>query len=304
MSNDYDDACRRLFKDQPDGLLAWLLTDFTRLARRRGYVDTRRLPFPGKPEQTGDVVVELEALAPVQELWALAVEFQINPDPLMFGRLLIFLGGLWLECRPDEHPGSRYRLAASVINLTGTTESIPATQEFAWPGPDGLLCCLRVRERHLAMESAADTLEKIAGGVYHRCLLPWIPLMQGGGEPALIDRWKSVAETEPDPRRRGNYGNDALVFAEKSADPDAWKRALEDWNVDIRSPYLEQIRQEGRGQERAEALLDLLTLRGMTVPDDLARKIRACSDMDQLRTWFALANRADSLDAFRQQASL
>jgi len=74
--------------------------------------------------------------------------------------------------------------------------------------------------------------------------------------------------------------------------------------MDVRSPYLEQVRQQVRGQERAEAVLDLLALRGLTVPEDLAGKIRACSDVEQLRAWFALAGRADSLESFRQQASL
>ena len=37
----------------------------------------------------------------------------------------------------DELPGSRYQLAAGVINLTGTRGSLPASREFVLPGPDG-----------------------------------------------------------------------------------------------------------------------------------------------------------------------
>lgn len=166
MSNDYDTASRRMVKAEPAAFLAWLFTDFAAVARHVGWVDTRRLPFPGKTDQTGDLVFEVELLHAVQALWALALEFQLEPDPDMFGRILVYLGTLWLERHPDPERGSRYQLASVVVNLTGTSQSMPASASFVWPGSDNMGCALTVRERYLAEESAEATLEAInQGGV-------------------------------------------------------------------------------------------------------------------------------------------
>src|SRR5437879_6576395 len=92
--------------------------------------------------------------------------------------------------------------------------------------------CLEVIERNLAQESAKATLAEIADGRTARCLLPWIPLMQGGAEAAIIEQWKHLAEQEPDARRRADYGGLALVFAELTDCRPPWKQALEGWNVE------------------------------------------------------------------------
>jgi hypothetical protein len=63
-------------------------------------------------------------------------------------------------------------------------------------------------------EDGAATLEAIASGALARCLLPWIPLMWDGGESAMIERWKQLAEAEPDNRRRSDFAALALVIAE------------------------------------------------------------------------------------------
>lgn len=123
MSNDYDVACRRMVKADPLPFLRWLFRDFDQVAEHVGWVDTRRLPFPGKDELTEDLVFQIRLLRRVAALWALALEFQLEPDPDMFGRFLVYLGTLVMERHPDEHPGSRYGLAAAVVNLTGTTRA-------------------------------------------------------------------------------------------------------------------------------------------------------------------------------------
>jgi hypothetical protein len=118
---------------------------------------------PGEPERIADTIAELfELVCAAPRLYL--IEWQTEPDPDMFGRLLVELGQLWQKHRPDSLPGSRYQLAASVINLTGTRTSLPASREFALPGPDGTACILRMRERYLAEEPAAEALERIAAG--------------------------------------------------------------------------------------------------------------------------------------------
>jgi hypothetical protein len=104
----------------------------------------------------------------------------------MFGRLYGLLsGGLWLARKPDAGRGSRFQLGAAVVNLTGTGS---ASRDMSWPAA-GLHTQLVVAERNLAAEPAADLLADAEVG-QRRALLPWIPLMLGGDNPDLIDRWK------------------------------------------------------------------------------------------------------------------
>jgi len=289
--NDFDMTCRRMVKDAPEAFLRWLFPDFDAIARQTGWVDTRRIAFPGRPDQTGDLVFELDILDPIQSPWAVALEFQLEPDPRMFGRLLMFLGTLSYEFQPDPERGSRYQLGAVVINLTGTARSLPASARFVWPGQTPMGCGLTVCERHLAEERAEETLEAVASGRYDRTLLPWVPLMIGGSEPAVIARWVELAGQEADVRRRAEFGSDLLVFAEKSADPDAWKRALEGWAM-VKSQWLEQNRAEGQ----QDSLLALISARtGAEAPADVVQIVRACHDRTQLVTWTLAV--ADSKDA-------
>lgn len=56
--------------------------------------------------------------------------------------------------------------------------------------------------------------------------------MSGGDNADLIDRWKVLAEAEPNPRRKGELGGLALVFAEKTGCRELWEQKLEGWNVE------------------------------------------------------------------------
>ena len=68
-------------------------------------------------------------------------------------------------------------------------------------------------------------------------------------------------------------------------------------------------RAEGRAKGEAESwvwsLLRVLEWRFPPgAPAEMAARIRAVADLEQLRRWFDLAFTADSLDAFRQVAGL
>ena len=54
---------------------------------------------------------------------------------------------------------------------------------------------LRFRPRVLTLrdDDAAATLRDIETEKFGRCILPWIPLMHGGGDLATIEEWKRVA---------------------------------------------------------------------------------------------------------------
>ena len=53
---------------------------------------------------------------------------------------------------------------------------------------------------------------------------------------------------------------------------------------------------EGKLKARADALLTLMTLGGLTPSAEQQSEVRACGDIDQLERWFVLAVTADSAD--------
>lgn len=244
--NHYDKASRFAAKLDASEFFRWLL----RLPREafgfHRWLDTRGVPFPGDPDRTGDTVAHIENSSEHGVPWALAVEFQTQPDPDMFGRLLGYLSGLWLTLRPDPERGSRFHMGAAVVNLTGVGL---ATRDMRWPAT-GLTTHLGVVERNLERESASELLAGIESEHWSRCLLPWVPLLAGSDAPELVDRWKLLAEGEPNSRRRAEYGGLALVFADKADRKLLWQEKLEGWNMQESVVVNEWI---AMGEKRGEA---------------------------------------------------
>src|SRR5919202_5839464 len=129
-ANPFDQACRYLTKADPEGALPWLLRLPPAGLGFDGWLDTPTLPFPGEPERTCDTVASLRDTARGGVPWAVVVEFQVEPDPDMFGRLLVYLGRLWLERGPSPERGDRFELGAVVVNLTGAGRS---SRRMDWP---------------------------------------------------------------------------------------------------------------------------------------------------------------------------
>jgi len=301
--NRFDQASRYAAKLDAPGLLSWLLREEPSTLRFRGWLDTRTLPFPGDPDRICDTVAWLSDADPAVE-WAVPVEFCIEPDGSLFGRLLVYLGQLWLEIRPTDAGGERFHVGAVAVNLTGrgkTSRTMRLRQT-------GIATSLEAAERNLAGEDASATLAAIAAGTWSRCLLPWIPLMQQGDENGIIQQWKTFASLEPDSRRRSDYGGLALVIADAAGRLTVWKEALKEWNMRESQQVLEWInmgRAEGRAEGEANALLRVLAKRfSPGAPQDLAAKIQNTTDLERLRNWFDLAWAVDSLDSFRQAAGL
>src|SRR4051812_36260280 len=120
--NPFDQACRYLARRSGAPLLSWLLTLSMAAFRFVRWLDTR-LTVPGQPERVGDTIAHLERLDQDGLPWAVPLEFQVEPDPLMFGRLLVYEGMTWLLEKPSELPGDRFQLQAVVVNLTGIGQS-------------------------------------------------------------------------------------------------------------------------------------------------------------------------------------
>src|SRR5262249_20436348 len=139
----------------------------------------------------------------------------------------------------------------------------------------------------------------IASGELSRCVLPWVALMRGSGEPEVIEEWKRLADLEPDMRLRLDYAVDALVFADLPGVRMQWKQVLEGWNVQVSQQVLEW-QAEAVVTTRREDVLRLLEKRCKgPVPSDLVEAIHATQDMNLLLRWFDAAVEANTFDEFR-----
>lgn len=293
--NDFDQAARLLAKSDPVEILAWVLdlpADQFRFVR---WLDTRSLPFPGSADRVNDLVAHLEQVDPAGRPWLIAVETQSEPDPLMFGRLLEYLGRLWQSEKPSPECGDRFCLGAAVVNLTGIGRT---SLDFEWP-PTGPRTCLRVMERNVGRESARQTLSAVTAGTIGRMVLPLVPLMQGGGETGIIEEWVRLASAEPNPRRNSLYGVLTRVFASRTDHAAGWQAALREWNV-TRSPVVDEWRAEGQ----VAALIGFLESRFQTLPSGLVTALQAVKELKRLDALVKLAAKAPSLDQFRADAGL
>ncbi|MBP3958093.1 hypothetical protein J8F10_22810 [Gemmata sp. G18] len=275
--NYYDKASRFLAKLDPGAFLSWLLrlpaSDFV----FRGWLDTRGVPFPGDTDRVSDTVAHVENAGANGVPWIVAVEFQTKPDPEMFGRLMGYLSGLWLERKPDTERGSRFHLGAAVVNLTGSGS---ASREMIWPAA-GLYSQLRVVERNLELESAEELLVGIEAGHWAPALLPWLPLMSGGDTSDIIDRWKVLAGGEPDRRRKAQMAAIAMLFATKTGRKAIWQTKLEGWNVD-ESEYVNEWMARGEVREAQQLILRIGAKKLGPAPEGVEVVVRAIQDRARL----------------------
>lgn len=282
----FDQAARRLARLDPQGFFAWLITKFAKYLRFCGWLDTRTTPGLVQPsEQTGDTVAELEALDEPAPPWMFPQEFQTQPDPDMFGRMLRQGGQMWLDHRPDRLPGSRFQLAMGVVNLTGTCASLPGSRRYKLPGEDEVLTDLSLRERWLAEESGADLLDRVERGEVGRYLPAFVPLMKDGGDPVILQRWLQLVGADADHVRRTEIASLALVFAELKDWHPAWKNALKEWKMRESQTVLEWINEgklEGKVETLQEMLRKLLEARFGPLSGDLIATIEAESDIKKL----------------------
>jgi hypothetical protein len=292
-TNRYDQASRHLARQSGARLWPWLLGLTARQVRFERLPQTQ-FTVPGFPERVGDVAAALADLENGGRPWAVCLEFQSEPDFDMADRLLVELGLVRLTQRPSDHPGDRYWVGGVVVNLTGQGS---AGRDLEWRG-GGLRLLLRPREWNLAALDAARLLTAVERGLAPAEAMAWVPVMQRGGDPAISRRWLRLAGGQADPARRADLGL-AGVFAELVGREDAWRQALEGWNVK-ESPIVK----EWENMATANALLEVLQTRFKDVPADLRAALLAEQDSQRLTSLIQLAVKARSLGGFRKNAGL
>jgi hypothetical protein len=298
----FDVTARRAAKREPVGFFRWVLPRLDPAQTFAGWLDARTAPPPPETELTCDALAEFTDPARPEEPWILVAEFQTEPRNDDLERLLEYMLRFRRERRPRGDPRLKYLVGGLLLNLTGPPQPdllampLPGMAEFGLSG--------RVVRRALREEGAAATLARIASGELSRCVLPWIALMRGSGEAAILEEWKRLADLEPEPRIRLEYAADALIFAELPGVSREWRNALEGWNVRVSQQVLEWQAEAKVENQRANVLRALEKRCKAPVPSDVAEAIQATQDMALLLRWFDAALDSNSLDEFRAATQL
>jgi hypothetical protein len=294
----YDRSSHYLLRRNARALLAWLLKLRETQLEFVQWLDTRRLPWPGQPDRSCDTVAWLRDMDRHGLPWAVVVEFQFAPDPEMFGRLLVYLGQVWLELRPSDLPGDRFCVTAVVVNLTGRGNS---GRQLVWPEAD-VETKLKPAELNLAGLRAAEVLDGVEAGSIPPVVLAWLPVMQNGAEDGIIQRWLMLAGEEADAGRRADLGL-ALVFAEAAGCRALWTKALEGWNV-VESQVVKQWQDEAERKAKAATLIRLLQVRYGELPAEITEQVRQAQQAEELDRWLVVFATATSLEQFRRDTGL
>jgi hypothetical protein len=294
--NEYDKAGRYLIKRDPLGFFRWLLR---RVAAFHAWIDTRRHTLPDQGDLTNDLVA---AFRVGEEFEALCVELQAESEGGSASRLL--LGYVPRLLTEPAAPGSLVLKAAGgiVVNLTGP-EQTAGVEHRPTIAPN---CSLTgtIGQRTLRAEDAAATLSEITAGTISRWLLAWLPLMQRGADPVIIEGWKQEALRTPQIRDQGILAGLTLTFATLDGTQEVWERSLEGFDV-VKSPYLEELREkvrtlaraEGKAEGLREAVLRLGRQRfGKVAPRKQKGQLQAITDLDQLKRILDRIHAVDSWD--------
>jgi hypothetical protein len=249
--NDFDKTARLASKQlDPAAFLRWLLGDPGPDWRWTGWLDAQAISYPGEPDRRADTVAvfERDDGPPV----AAVIEFESRPRGGLLERLAEYTLRVRRELLSQRDPKIEFSVIGALVNLTGPAR--PAAWEMRPPGFGGLGLQFQARVRTLREEDASALLAAIEASVYSAALLPWIPLMRGGDDPALLARWKALASAEKDERRRADYAVLARPFADLAGRGPLWRQALEGWNVE-RSEYFMEIEAlgEAKGEAKGEA---------------------------------------------------
>jgi hypothetical protein len=297
----FDETARQACKVDGAGLVLWLerFAEESPAADFASWDDTRRTSWPGGPERTDDVVCVLRRREDGQAAHLIVeVETELRADSL--ARLGIYELLLALEVRGVLEEGPR--VYGAILHLTGSKKRGPLVLTRSASNPGVLV---KPTEVWLAEHSAADTLGLIETGEIPRCVLPWVVLMRGAGEPALIELWKKLVGAESDAEKRAAYRHFALEFAELTPDLINWQRHLEGWEV-RESQYSKTI--EARGEQkgelkraRADLLRALQSRLGTPAPEPIRLAIEGTNDLGILDRWFDAALTAPSWSDFQTQ---
>ncbi len=302
----FDITARRTAKRLPVGFAGWTMPSLDRGYQFNGFLDARTAPPPTEPELTCDTLAEFRHPDRPAEPWIFLWEFFTEPSGDDLEKLLEYLVRFRRECRPVFDRRLKYNVGGVLIHLTGPAQADEIS--LLVPGSRDHGLWFRSIQWSLREQDATDTLARIARGELSWCVLPWIPLMRGGGEPSTIEEWKRLADAAVDVRMRLELAADALVFADLPEVRPTWTKALEGWNVRESQQVLEwkaEGKAEGQAETARDNLLFVLQARYRTQPPaDVVARVNSMSNLADLKHWLGLTLSCDSLEQFRNAAGL
>jgi hypothetical protein len=292
----YDRSSRILAEKAGKRMLCWM-TETPLAAVGTVSALKTKLSVPGLPERESDLIWRTTREDQGGVPWAVLVEFQTIPSSLMFGRLMVYGGLLWLQEKPAPLPGDRFALTSVVVNLTGKGDS---GRLYTWA--EGRSMGALPFELNIAGLKAENILGQVERGEAPVEVLAWMPLMQRGGEEDIIQRWLRLADAEQDAERRGVLKT-VLVFAELANCLPQWEKAMEGFNV-MRSAVLDRYEAKGKVEGLVGAVRRILEVKFKPLPADLLTALLSTVDPDKLLDWAGIAGSADTLEKFRKEAGI
>jgi hypothetical protein len=271
-SGHFDRACRVAVRLNPQGFLDAVFPEVRGTLRFEQWLDPRAVPLPGIADRTGDTIAQVKSALQPDWHGALPIEYQARPEPGVAGmerwQLYAVLHRNGLRHGPD-HRG-RFEVSMVVVNLTGRAGL--DLLKMGVPGAQGIGSTVEVRIIAMAEKSAQETLAAVRAGTTAHCILPWVPLMQGADNPAIIEEWRALLASVLDARLRADYVVLATVFSELPGRARTWSAGLEgcdveestfvlEWTAKARAEGEAHGRAEGEARGRAEMLLRMGSLR-------------------------------------------
>jgi hypothetical protein len=303
----FDQTARQASKVEGEPFFAWALSRSPQSPplKFERWDDTRRLVVPGEPDRTNDLVAVLRRTDAEAPPCFMIVEVESEPERVIFQRVGLYEMLLSLEVVPGAEPGQEPMVGAVVLNLTGRQQ--PTNLEMPIPGTS-LGTWIRPIVINLCDENAQTTLAAIEAGELGISLLPWVPLMAGGGKPKLIERWTKAAERELVLDRRAAYRDWALVFAELSPEQVNWQQALEGWQMQesqVIRGWINRGKEQGNVERGRADVLRLIRKRlADPVPEALRLAVEGTNDLVTLERWFDAAIEAKTLADLRAAMKL
>ncbi len=288
--------------------------------RWRGWLDSQAIPFPGEPDRRLDTLAWFDRPDGASPPLALAIEFLARARADVLPRLAEYTLRVHRDLTFQEDPRVHYLVNAVVVNLAGSLSrnqwamlpidtSEVATGDEAEEGvteedKGNLGLMLRVGVRNLEKMSARRLLQRVVDGA-PRTLLAFLPLYAEADQEEVAKEWAVLVRSEQDERIRADMGGLARVFATHAGRMNVWGPVLEGWNVEA-SPWLEEVRTEGRVQMARAAVQDVLEVRFPgAVPPAVIEAIRQETKLPLLQQSHRLAvtvKSPDEVRAFLQQA--
>jgi hypothetical protein len=293
----YDQAGRFAARADPTAVLARVLAATKTVLRFAEWADTRTLPRPGGGERTADLVAILDEEAGGNPS-LLVLEFQTRHDPDKLDVTLEEVARLRLHARHGQDRRGKYRVLAAFVYLQGHCPE--AVLDMTLPEGFGT--------RHSALvwnveeDSAAAVLSSIEAGRASWGGLFWVPLMAGGGDQAVIARWKERVLAIEDRRRRGDLATVALVFAELAGRYAEWERGLEGMDMTeskVVNSWIEKAVRERDLENTRRLMIRLLNHKfpGQVLPE-VVETINSQPSLSLLEDWFDQASQAATFEDF------